>query len=282
MLEHKIDFMVTIEVREANANGDPLSGNMPRTDAKGHGLISDVAIKRKIRNRMQDFGCPTFVQAGDRIDDEFRSLEKRFSNQFTSKDSDAEIEEKANQLWLDVRSFGQVFTYLKKSIGVRGPVSLNMAKSLEPIVISSLQITRSTNGMEAKNESGRSSDTMGTKHFIDYGVYVIKGSINPNFAEKTGFSDEDAEVIKKALISLFENDASSARPEGSMRVREVFWFTHSNKLGNVSSARVFDLFEFDKEKQDKDSYEDYAIHLNQEKLAEYETKGLKVDILEGL
>ncbi|WP_314366041.1 type I-C CRISPR-associated protein Cas7/Csd2 [uncultured Streptococcus sp.] len=282
MLEHKIDFMVTIEVREANANGDPLSGNMPRTDAKGHGLISDVAIKRKIRNRMQDFGCPTFVQAGDRIEDEFRSLEKRFSNQFTSKDSDTEIEEKANQLWLDVRSFGQVFTYLKKSIGVRGPVSLNMAKSLEPIVISSLQITRSTNGMEAKNESGRSSDTMGTKHFVDYGIYVIKGSINPNFAEKTGFSDEDAEVIKKALISLFENDASSARPEGSMRVREVFWFTHSNKLGNVSSARVFDLFEFDKEKQDKDSYEDYAIHLNQEKLAEYETKGVKVDILEGL
>ena len=153
-----------------------------------------------------------------------------------------------------------------------------MAKSLEPIVISSLQITRSTNGMEAKNESGRSSDTMGTKHFVDYGIYVIKGSINPNFAEKTGFSDEDAEVIKKALISLFENDASSARPEGSMRVREVFWFTHSNKLGN----RVFDLFEFDKEKQDKDSYEDYAIYLNQEKLAEYEAKGLKVDILEGL
>lgn len=282
MLEHKIDFMVTIEVREANANGDPLSGNMPRTDAKGHGLISDVAIKRKIRNRMQDFGCPTFVQAGDRIEDEFHSLEKRFSSQFTSKDSDAEIEEKANQLWIDVRSFGQVFTYLKKSIGVRGPVSLNMAKSLEPIVISSLQITRSTNGMEAKNESGRSSDTMGTKHFVDYGVYVIKGSINPNFAEKTGFSDEDAEVIKKALISLFENDASSARPEGSMRVREVFWFTHSNKLGNVSSARVFDLFEFDREKQDKYSYDDYGIHLNQEKLAEYESKGLKVDILEGL
>ena len=282
MLENKIDFMVTIEVREANANGDPLSGNMPRTDAKGHGLISDVAIKRKIRNRMQDFGHPTYVQAGDRIEDEFRSLEKRFSNQFNAKDSDEDIEEKANKLWLDVRSFGQVFTYLKKSIGVRGPVSINMAKSLEPIVISSLQITRSTNGMEAKNESGRSSDTMGMKYFVDYGVYLLKGSINPNFAEKTGFSTEDVEVIKQALVSLFENDASSARPEGSMRVREVFWFTHSNKLGNVSSARVFDLFEFDKENQEKNTYEDYGIHLNQEKLAEYENKGLKVDILEGL
>lgn len=282
MLEHKIDFITTVEVREANANGDPLSGNMPRTDAKGHGLMSDVSIKRKIRNRMQDMGQSIFVQAGDRIEDDFKSLEKRFSNQFTSKTPDSEVEEKANQLWLDVRSFGQVFTYLKKSIGVRGPVSISMAKSLEPIVISSLQITRSTNGMEAKNESGRSSDTMGIKHFVDYGVYVIKGSINPNFAEKTGFSDEDAEVIKQALISLFENDASSARPEGSMRVRDVFWFTHSSKLGNVSSARIFDLLEFDKEKQDKDSYEEYAIHLNQEKLADYEAKGLKVDILEGL
>ena len=283
MLEHKIDFMVTVEVREANANGDPLSGNMPRTNAANQGLISDVAIKRKIRNRMQDFGYTIFVQANDRIEDGLNSLEKRFKTQFTGKESDEEINEKANQLWMDVRSFGQVFTYLKdRSFAIRGPVSVSMAKSLDPIIISSLQITRSTNGVEPKKAGGRSSDTMGTKHFVDYGVYVIKGSINPNFAEKTGFSNEDAEVIKEVLVSLFENDASSARPEGSMRVREVFWFTHSNKLGNVSSARVFDLIEFDKEKQDKDSYDDYRIHLNQEKLAEYEAKGLKVDIIEGL
>lgn len=283
MLEHKIDFMVTVEVREANANGDPLSGNMPRTNAANQGLISDVAIKRKIRNRMQDLGHTIFVQANDRIEDGLNSLEKRFKTQFTGKESDEEINEKANQLWMDVRSFGQVFTYLKdRSFAIRGPVSVSMAKSLDPIIISSLQITRSTNGVEPKKAGGRSSDTMGTKHFVDYGVYVIKGSINPNFAEKTGFSNEDAEVIKEVLVSLFENDASSARPEGSMRVREVFWFTHSNKLGNVSSARVFDLIEFDKEKQDKDSYDDYSIHLNQEKLAEYEAKGLKVDIIEGL
>ncbi|HFI0082290.1 TPA: type I-C CRISPR-associated protein Cas7/Csd2 [Streptococcus suis] len=282
MLEQKIDFMVTIEVREANANGDPLSGNMPRTNANNQGIISDVAIKRKIRNRMQDMGHSIFVQANDRIEDEFKSLEKRFSNHFTAKTPDSEIEELSNKLWLDVRSFGQVFTYLKKSIGVRGPVSISMAKSLEPIVISSLQITRSTNGMEAKNESGRSSDTMGTKHFVDYGVYVVKGSINAYFAEKTGFTAEDAEVLKETLITLFENDASSARPEGSMRVREVFWFTHSNKLGNVSSARVFDLLEFDEEKQDKSSYEDYAIGLKQAELAEFQAKGLKVEILEGL
>ena len=283
MLEQKIDFMVTIEVREANANGDPLSGNMPRTNANNQGIISDVAIKRKIRNRMQDMGHSIFVQANDRIEDGLNSLEKRFKAQFSGKESDEEINEKANQIWLDVRSFGQVFTYLKdRSFAIRGPVSVSMAHSLEPIIISSLQITRSTNGVEPKKAGGRSSDTMGTKHFVDYGVYIVKGSINAYFAEKTGFTAEDAEVLKETLITLFENDASSARPEGSMRVREVFWFTHSNKLGNVSSARVFDLLEFDKEKQDKSSYEEYAIGLKQKELAEFQAKGLKVEILEGL
>ncbi|HEK9954594.1 TPA: type I-C CRISPR-associated protein Cas7/Csd2 [Streptococcus equi subsp. zooepidemicus] len=282
MLEHKIDFMVTVEVKEANANGDPLSGNMPRTNAKGYGLMSDVSIKRKIRNRLQDMGQSIFVQANERIEDEFRSLENRFSAQFDKNDKDDDIERRANELWLDVRSFGQVFTYLKKSIGVRGPVSISMAKSLEPVVISSLQITRSTNGMEPKGDSSRSSDTMGTKHFVDYGIYVIKGSINAHFAEKTGFSEEDADIIKQALVSLFENDASSARPEGSMRVREVFWFTHSSKLGNVSSARVFDLLVFDMETPDKDRYEAYGIHLDEKKLAAYQAKGLTVEVLEGL
>lgn len=282
MLEHKIDFMVTVEVKEANANGDPLSGNMPRTNAKGYGLMSDVSIKRKIRNRLQDMGQSIFVQANERIEDEFRSLENRFSAQFDKNDKDDDIERRANELWLDVRSFGQVFTYLKKSIGVRGPVSISMAKSLEPVVISSLQITRSTNGMEPKGDSSRSSDTMGTKHFVDYGIYVIKGSINAHFAEKTGFSEEDADIIKQALVSLFENDASSARPEGSMRVREVFWFTHSSKLGNVSSARVFDLLVFDMKTPDKDCYEAYGIHLDEEKLAAYQAKGLTVEVLEGL
>ena len=245
MLEHKIDFMVTVEVREANANGDPLSGNMPRTNAANQGLISDVAIKRKIRNRMQDFGYTIFVQANDRIEDGLNSLEKRFKTQFTGKESDEEINEKANQLWMDVRSFGQVFTYLKdRSFAIRGPVSVSMAKSLDPIIISSLQITRSTNGVEPKKAGGRSSDTMGTKHFVDYGVYVIKGSINPNFAEKTGFSNEDAEVIKEVLVSLFENDASSARPEVGSPICSIIaitscCFTNRVPEKNVSTVIVF-------------------------------------------
>lgn len=279
--------MVTVEVREANANGDPLSGNMPRTDAKGFGLMSDVSIKRKIRNRMQDLGYNIFIQSRDRVDDGIYSLQKRIeeAGYFEKIKKEKTVEnhlDSINEKWIDVRSFGQVFAFKGYSAAnVRGPVSISWAKSLDIVNPQNVQITKSTNNeLDSRSELG--PDTMGTKHFVDYGIYVIKGSINANFAEKTGFSNADAEVIKEALVSLFENDASSARPEGSMRVREVFWFTHSSKLGNVSSARVFDLLEFDKVKQDKDSYEDYAIQLNQENLALYQTKGLKVDILEGL
>ena len=284
MINKKVDFIALVEVSNANPNGDPLAGNMPRTDANGYGLISDVAIKRKIRNRMQDMGYPIFVQSRDRIEDDFKSLQKRFENEFKKSDSDADIEKGSNEKWLDVRSFGQVITFLNKSIGIRGPISISIAKSLLPITSTSMQITRSTNGMEAKNDSGRSSDTMGTKHFVDHAVYVIYGSVNAYFAEKTGFSDEDLAVVKECLLTLFENDASSARPEGSMAIRDVFWFTHGSKLGTVSSAKIRDLLQWQEPQVEVNrlaSYSDYHIQLDQEKVAEYEAQGLTVEYLSG-
>ncbi|MDN6255814.1 MAG: type I-C CRISPR-associated protein Cas7/Csd2, partial [Tetragenococcus koreensis] len=277
MLTNKVDFIATIEVQNANPNGDPLAGNMPRTDSNGHGLISDVAIKRKIRNRMQDQGNEIFVKSRDHADDGFNSLQKRFENEF-NKESDEEVEKRSNEKWLDVRSFGQVITYQNRSIGIRGPVSVSMAKSLDPIEITSMQITRSANSMEPKAGSSRSSDTMGTKHFVEYGVYVVYGSANVFFSEKTGFNEDDLAVIKESLLSLFANDVSSARPEGSMAIKELFWFTHSNKLGNVSSAKIHDLLEYDVSSE-HENYEDYQIGLNQEKLAEYKDKGLQVEII---
>ncbi|OJG20437.1 CRISPR-associated protein cas7/csd2, subtype I-c/dvulg [Enterococcus columbae DSM 7374 = ATCC 51263] len=257
---------------------------MPRTDANGYGLISDVAIKRKIRNRMQDMGYPIFVQSRDRIEDDVKSLQARFEKEFNSKDTDETITKGSNEKWLDVRSFGQVITFLKKSIGIRGPISISIAKSLLPITSTTMQITRSTNGMEAKNDSGRSSDTMGTKHFVDHAVYVIYGSVNAYFAEKTGFSDEDLAVVKECLLTLFENDASSARPEGSMAIRDVFWFTHGSKLGTVSSAKIRDLLQWQEPQVEVNrlvSYSDYHIQLDQEKVAEYEAQGLTVEYLSG-
>ncbi len=283
-LENKMDFVMLFTAVGANPNGDPLNGNMPRSDYDGYGEISDVCIKRKIRNRMQDMGLSIFVQSNDRIDDDKKSLEERFNSEFNAKDSDDKVYQAACEKWMDVRSFGQVMTFQKRSIGIRGPVSISLAKSLSPVDVISMQITRSTNGMMAKKESGRSSDTMGTKHYVEFGVYTVKGSINTYFAEKTGFTTEDAEVIKEALRTLFVNDSSSARPEGSMEVKQLYWFTHPSKLGVASSAKIQSLLEI-KVKDDTIKparYEDYEIQLNKEKLAQLEKKGLRVEVIEGL
>lgn len=281
MIDNKIDFIFTIEVQGANPNGDPLAGNMPRVDNRGFGEMSDVSIKRKIRNRMQDLGHEIFVKSLDRSDDGFRSLEKRFENEFSKKDSDEKVEKESNKKWLDVRSFGQVLTYQKRSIGIRGPVSISIAKSLEPIEITSMQITKSVNGMETK-DGKRSADTMGSKHFVDYAIYKVQGSINAYFAEKTGFDNDDVEIVKECIRTLFVNDASSARPDGSMQVRDIFWFTHSSKIGNVSSGKIKDLFIFDNPSPDKldKNYSDYNIRIDKDKLSEY--KGVELEEIEGM
>ena len=220
-LKNKIDFVVLVTADKANVNGDPLDGNRPRTDYDGYGEISDVCIKRKIRNRMQDLGNKIFVQSDDRCDDGCGSLSERAAaNLKNIKDKD-DYAKTACETWLDVRSFGQVFAFKanKKgegvSVGVRGPVSIHQAVSVSPIQIQSMQITKSVNGEPAE---GKSADTMGMKHMVNFGLYKIKGSINVQLAEKTGFTDADAQVLKKCLQTLFVNDASSARPEGSMEV----------------------------------------------------------------
>lgn len=248
-LEHKIDFVALISVTNANGNGDPLSGNRPRTDYNGMGEISTVCIKRKIRNRMQDMGNLIFVQSEDRRDhdDKFGSLSERAAaatdwikeTGITGKELYAET---ACKKWMDVRSFGQVFAFKSGndnddgvSVGVRGPVSIHQAVSISPVEIEEMQITKSVNGETGEK---RSSDTMGTKHFVRFGFYEIKGAINVQLAEKTGFSQEDAAVVKECLRTLFANDASAARPEGSMEVVRLFWWEHNCKEGQYSSAKV--------------------------------------------
>lgn len=284
MIEKKIDFLMTIKVEKANPNGDPLAENMPRTDARGFGEISDVCIKRKIRNRMQDMGNEIFVKSSYRSDDGFTSLEKRFGSIFDSKEKDDIVEEKSCKEWMDVRAFGQVITYQKRSIGIRGPVSIAIAKSLEPVEVSTMQITRSVNGMEAAVGKTRSSDTMGSKHFIEFGVYLVQGSVNCYYAEKTGFNKEDLEVLKESLRTLFVNDLSSARPDGSMEVKDIYWFEHSCKIGNVSSAKIKNLVEWDllDTENIEPKYEDYNFRLNESKLDEYEKLGLKVTRISGI
>ncbi|MCI5910850.1 MAG: type I-C CRISPR-associated protein Cas7/Csd2 [Oscillospiraceae bacterium] len=241
-LKNKIDFVVLVSVKNANPNGDPLNGNRPRTDYNGIGEISDVCIKRKIRNRMQDLGECVFVQSDERSDDGAKSLKERAECLKKIKDAD-EYAKTACEKWIDVRTFGQVFAFNDfncKSVGVRGPVSVHQAVSVNPVEINSMQITKSVSG-EKKKSGEKGSDTMGMKHFVRFGLYEIKGSINVQLAEKTGFSEEDAELVKKCLRTLFINDTSSARPDGSMEVLKVFWWKHNCKDGQYSSAKVHRL-----------------------------------------
>ncbi|HRR78267.1 MAG TPA: type I-C CRISPR-associated protein Cas7/Csd2 [Ruminococcus sp.] len=248
VLQNKIDFSVIITAKNANPNGDPLNGNRPRENYDGFGEISDVCIKRKLRNRLQDMGEKIFVQSDDRCDDGQKSLHDRakaceaLAKITKGKDTDRDQFAKAAcEEWIDVRSFGQVFAFKGDpvSVGVRGPVSIQQAESISPVDIVSMQITKSVNGESGKD--GKASDTMGTKHKVDFALYVFHGSINCQLAEKTGFTEEDAEKIKLALETLFENDCSSARPEGSMEVRRVYWYKHDSKTPKNSSAKVHRL-----------------------------------------
>ena len=265
ILENKIDFVGFISVEHANPNGDPLNGNRPRDTIEGLGEVSDVCVKRKSRNRLQDMGESIFVQSDDRKDDGCKSLKERIDSdeelKKLSKGKNTDADEYAQRVcekWLDVRAFGQVFAFKGDavSIGIRGPVSLHPAFSIDPVEIESIQITKSVNSVTADS---RSSDTMGMKHRVKFGVYKLKGSINCQLAEKTGFSDEDAEKIKSALATLFENDSSSARPDGSMCVEKLFWFRHNCRSGQYSSAKVHRSVKAEKLCDNPKSAEDYRF-----------------------
>lgn len=268
-LQVKIDFAAIFGVNKANPNGDPLNGNRPRVDFAGLGEMTDVCLKRKARDRLIDRyealekaargGQAIFVQSDERRVDGAKNLRERAEAVLTPEvmKSRDEAIKKACATWFDVRAFGQVFPFKGKkgkkskaddagtasesdsdgiSIPVRGPVTIQSAFSTERVDIESNQIAKSTS-LEGDG-TNRQSDQLGMKHRIDRAVYVTFGSINPQLAERTGFSKTDAEVIKAILPKLFENDASSARPDGSMRVLKVVWWPHNCKAGQYSSARV--------------------------------------------
>ena len=279
-LQNKIDFVALLSTNNANPNGDPLNGNRPRTDYDGLGEMSDVCIKRKIRNRMQDLGQPIFVQSEDRCDDGCGSLSERASAEMKGiKDRDL-YAQTACEKWLDVRTFGQVFAFKEAkgkgsgvSVGVRGPVSVHQAVSVSPVEVESFQITKSVNGEKGEK---RTSDTMGSKHFVRFGLYMLKGSINVQLAEKTGFTYEDAQIVKECLRTLFINDASSARPDGSMEVVQLYWWEHNCKDGQYSSAKVHRSVKIHAKDPDQipHSIEDYEITLE-------ELPGLEPEIIQG-
>ncbi len=227
--------------------------------------VKSLTFALKIRNRLQDMGESIFVQSDDNRIDEHRSLNARFKGALEKwekevkekKRESADTRSNAPKEWFDVRAFGQVFAFPKKekgkkgkdadiadensdavSIGIRGPVTIQSAFSVEPITPDSLQITKSVNLETQKNPDNKASDTMGMKHRVDKGIYVTYGAINTQLTNKTVFSESDAEKLKEALRTLFVNDVSSARPDGSMEVVKVIWWKHNSPCGQYSSAKV--------------------------------------------
>lgn len=289
VLQHKIDFEAIIMVNNANCNGDPLNGNMPRVTDDGFGEISDVCLKRKIRNRLLDMGESIFVQSDDKNVDGCDSLKERAAKipafdtamkKGKNADSSANYQaayQAACQEWMDVRTFGQVFAFknVELSLGIRGPVSIHPAFSVDPINITSIQITKSVNSEDT--DKVKASDTMGMKHRVDFGVYLLKGSINVQLAEKTGFTQEDAEKMKEAIRTLFVNDSSSARPEGSMEIYKLYWWEHNCKIGQYSTKKVHDSLCVTKKEGvlTPKSIEDYQITLTP-------LEGLTVEEYDGI
>lgn len=277
ILDHKIDFVALVTVEKANPNGDPLGGNRPRTDSQNRGEISAVCLKRKLRNRLQDEGYPIFVQSQDRATDGFRSLSERAASVIADLKTQEEVIAKSCETWVDVRAFGQVFgfkTAIGGSISIRGAVSVREGCSVDPVEVREMQITKSVNGNPS--EKARGSDTLGTQYKVDFGLYEVKGSINVFQAMKNGLTYGDVLAIKDALATLFENDMSSARPDGSMVVKRVYWFEHEKgKLGQYPSARVHDSIKITRKNAKKvaTSFDDYEIEVE-------ELPGLVPEIIE--
>jgi CRISPR-associated protein Csd2 len=269
-LTRRHDFVLVFEVTNGNPNGDPDAGNLPRLDPEtNHGLVSDVSLKRKLRNyvdlaREGVAGHHIYVQEGAilnekhreayvalRVDDANALKAAKESKKLNPKD-DTEAKELRDWMcrnFFDVRAFGAVMSTGINCGQVKGPVQMTFARSVEPILPVEVSITRmaATNEAEKKKrEDGDGDDgdsrtdnrTMGRKHIVPYGLYVAHGFVSAKFAERTGFSESDLDLLFEALTNMFEHDRSAAR--GEMATRKLIVFSHENPLGNAPSHALFD------------------------------------------
>lgn len=263
-ITNRYDFALIFEVVNGNPNGDPDAGNLPRLDPEtNRGLVTDVSLKRKIRNyvdlaRHGQEGFHIYVEEGAILNDKHREAYKALRPGDAKVDKDAKLNPKddaeAKKLtafmcanFFDIRTFGAVMSTGVNAGQVKGPVQLTFARSAEPIMPLEISITRmaATNEAEKKQkaEGDDSNDrvdnrTMGRKHIVPYGLYVAHGFISAKFAERTGFSENDLDLLFEALSSMFEHDRSAAR--GEMATRKLVVFKHENALGNAPAHALFD------------------------------------------
>lgn len=273
IIKNRYEFVILFDVENGNPNGDPDAGNMPRIDAEtNYGLVTDVCIKRKIRNYVEfaKNDCEKYkiyVKEGIPLDTNRKWAYETTGIKVPAGTGEPEKEEfkKITNFmcsnFFDIRTFGAVMT-LKYNCGqVRGPVQINFARSIEPIVPSELTITSCTYANE-----GESSSKMGRKHIVPYALYRTEGYVSANIAARTGFTEDDLELLWEAIINMFEHDHAAAR--GKMSVRKLFVFKHDSELGNAPAHKLFDLISVSKNEINKParSYSDYTVEVNKSKV----------------
>ena len=286
MINNRYEFVLLFDVKNGNPNGDPDAGNMPRLDPEtNQGLVTDVCLKRKIRNFVEltqgdNPGYAIYMQekavlnrqhqlAYDSVEVELELKPK--SKKLTKEEDAKEAAEKAKKItqfmcqhFFDVRTFGAVMSTAVNAGTVRGPVQIAFARSIDPVFPQEISITR----MAVTNEKDADKErTMGRKHIIPYGLYRAHGFISASLAEKTGFTEEDLQILWKSLAEMFEHDHSAAR--GEMATQKLIVFKHDDKLGNAPSHKLFDLITINQAKEDAmpaRSFSDYVVNINQDDL----------------
>ena len=281
-LQNRYDFVFFFDVRNGNPNGDPDAGNLPRVDPEtSHGIVSDVCLKRKVRNYVDlvkgtgvdtaladgELGYKIYVQEGTVLNErngmaythiglkpQSKKLPKKLADQIA-------VTKFMCDNFYDIRSFGAVMTTEVNCGQVRGPIQLCFAESADPIIPLEMSITRMA---ATKSNEEKDNKTMGRKQYVPYGLYRAEGFVSASYAERTGFTQEDLDLFFEALMNMFENDRSAAR--GLMSSRRLFVFKHESKLGNAPAYRLFDTVSVQKvcpEDQEPRAYADYRIELDE-------------------
>lgn len=278
-IKNRYDFVVLFDVENGNPNGDPDAGNMPRVDPEtGYGLVTDVCLKRKIRNYVEtlkegESGYRIYIKDGvplNRSDAEALESVGVSADLKAAKKKDPGIDAKLRdfmcQNFYDIRTFGAVMTtFVKGALNcgqVRGPVQLGFARSIDPIAPQEITITRVA--ITKEEDAEKKGTEMGRKYIVPYALYRAEGYVSANLARKTtGFSEDDLQLLWQAILNMFENDHSAAR--GKMAVRELIVFKHASELGNAPAYKLFDAVHVDRTAGSAAaprSYQDYTVSVD--------------------
>lgn len=266
-IKNRYDFMLFFDVKDGNPNGDPDAGNLPRVDPEtGNGLVTDVCLKRKVRNYIQlchnnKEGYDIFIKEKAILN---TLIDKAHESPEVKKKEKGEKTEAAKQMmcktYYDVRTFGAVMSTGKNAGQVRGPVQLTFARSVSQVVPLEHSITRMAVATEAEAEKQQGDNrTMGRKFTLPYGLFCCHGFVSSAFAKDTGFSEEDLDLFWKALLEMFEHDHSAAR--GQMATRKLLVFKHDSELGNAPAHKLFDMVKVEQKKNPPRDFSDYEIRV---------------------